>query len=108
MANRGYAEKVFAEQAGQQYGFFRDATSADEVFQHLELIDRLREELDFRQLNIDSVPFGTSYDDALPIATAVATRFRKRAGLRALKKKYGREGAADIICKKTGHRYNLQ
>jgi FMN phosphatase YigB (HAD superfamily) len=39
---------------------------------------------------------------------AIYKNFKKRAGVRALKSKYGKDGAEAIIAKHTGRHYNLQ
>ena len=99
--NRPYAEKLFSQQAGK-HGQYAAAQSVDEIIAHLDMVDAIRIEMDFPELNMDRIPFGISHDDAMAIATKLRRQYKKRAGVRALKAKYGDETARDIVYRHSG------
>lgn len=47
-------------------------------------------------------------NDVAGSVDAIVEKFNSRAGVRGLSKKYGRDGAADIIEQKTGRRYSIK
>ena len=81
--------------------------TVEEIAQHIEMCEEVGKEYGV-SLSYEKVAYGATIEDAIVAAEKKAKNKRKRAGVEALKAKYGKEAAERIIQKHTGHKYNLQ
>jgi hypothetical protein len=79
----------------------------EEIAAHIGMCEEVGREYGVN-VKYQHIEFGASVDDVIAHAEKKAKNKRKRAGVEALKAKYGKEAAERIIQKHTGHRYNLQ
>jgi len=75
--------------------------TVDEIARHLQICDEVSQEYGFT-IYPDKVKFGATRDEVVAIAESKAKRYRRRAGVRALERKYGHEAAARIVKKHSG------
>jgi len=73
-----------------------------EIENHLRICDEVSQEYDGVTIQPDKVKFGATREEIVAIAESKAKRYRRRAGVRALERKYGHESAARIVKKHSG------
>lgn len=79
-----------------------------EIAEWLQNIEDARSAAGLNWLDEEKIPFGISREEIFTIADNKRKSAKKRAGVRALVAKYGKEDAEKIIQKKTGRSYNLR
>ena len=72
-----------------------------EIANHLQICDEVSQEYGFT-IHPDKVKFGATREQVQAIAESKAKRYRRRAGVRALERKYGHEAAKCIVKKHSG------
>jgi len=77
------------------------AATVDQIQAHLDLVDEVAAEFGFR-LDPSKFPFGCSRETIVAKAEAKQRRYNRRAGVRALERKYGHDAAARIVKKYSG------
>lgn len=111
---RERAEKIYSQTRphprAEEIGFtitpIQRAT-VDEIEAHLILVAKIAAETG-ANLDASKIEFGATREQITEIAEAKVRRYRRGAGARALKAKYGKEAAERIIRNKTGRSVNLQ
>lgn len=114
MTNAERAQEIFEQTRPNprhiEMGFpttpIQNAT-VDEIQAHLDLVDEIAQETGAR-LDASKIEFGTTREQIVEIAEKKARAYRRGAGARALKAKYGKDAAERIIAQKTGKHVNLK
>lgn len=75
--------------------------SLEDIENHLRTVAQVSEEFGF-PLDASKIEFGASIEQVRAIAESKAKAYRRRAGVRALEKKYGHAAAARIVKKHSG------
>jgi len=81
--------------------------TVDEIENHLRLVDEVAAEFD-TTLDAAKVTFGATREQIAEKAEAKAKRYRRRAGVRALQRKYGHDAAERIVSKHAGRHITLR
>lgn len=73
----------------------------DEIIAHLRLLDEVGDEVGYT-LRPDQAPFDATREQLVTIAQGKLKANKRRAGVRALERKYGHDAAANIVYKHSG------
>lgn len=102
-AQKIYDKMTPAREKWERAGMTPTAMGAtvDEIARHLQICDEVGQEYGFT-IYPDKVEFSATREEVQAIAESKAKRYRRRAGVRALERKYGHESAARIVKKHSG------
>lgn len=91
----------YVEIIGEQNLSPVERATLPQIEAHLRLVDAVAREFGF-PLDASKIEFGASREAIVAIAEGKARQYRRRAGVRALEKKYGHEAAARIVKRHSG------